>query len=159
MIRLIIALIGILLLWLWVASPFTKRVKIIGTVVAMAAAIAAVAYEIYDNKPRQGLITADQLTVCNLKVSHSYRSDYKVELCIKNDSKATLKRLSFLVSAERCDTQGACQAIETASADIPVTLATGGEKTINQTLRFERIASDDNAVSWSFKVVKIKAIP
>ncbi len=159
MIRLIIALIGLFLVWLWVASGFGRRVKLVVSLLAILASLALVALEVYNHKPRQGLVGATDVQVCGLTVQHSYRSDYKVDVCFKNNGKHSVKRLQFGITATRCDDSGNCVELETTQRDIPLTLEPGYEQQLNQTLRFENVIPDSTGTRWSAEVLTVKAVP
>lgn len=161
MIRLIVLLIGIFLLWLWLATPLTKRTKIIFTLMAMLASICLIAYEVYDNKPRLGIIQASQIDVCGINVKHSYRTDYAVELCLNNTSSSTVKRLKFQVIGLRCEQQqpDQCTEIESNSHDQLISIKPNTEISMTEILRFEKIEPTDTLIRWDAKILTIKAVP
>ena len=159
MIRLIIALIGIFLLWLWFLSPFGKRTKIITTVLAIALSIALASYESYDNKPRTGLISLNQINICGLDAKHSYRSDYKVQLCLENKASGTVKRVAFAVTAKKCDATDNCTELETVVRSMPLTIEPGQKYELAETLRFEEVPASAQDITWSVDLTEVKAIP
>lgn len=159
MIRLILGLSGVFLLWLWLFSPFSRRAKTITTIVAIVLFVALVSYESYDNKPRYGLIEPNQVPLCGSQVRYSYRTDYKLALCIDNTSSRTIKRLTFDVLAKQCDAVGQCNELELVSRDLPITVAPNGRYEFTETLRFDQLEAGAKDVIWEVSVTAVKAIP
>ncbi len=160
MIRLIIALLGIFLFWLWLASPWAKRSKIIVSVLVAVAIVAVLVLENYRDKPREGLVAVDQLTICDINVEHRYRSDHSVALCLENQSEYELRRISFRVDASRCvpDKQTPCEVIDSATRDAVLTVAPMSKVTIGETLSFKRIAEGEPNLVWSAEVISVQAV-
>lgn len=150
-------------------SPFTRRSKTIATLVAVVAAISVVMYEAYQNKPRAGLINPTQLQICGVSVRQSYRSDYKVDLCLENGSDHIVRRVKFLLTSEQCSASGSCQTVEAVARDLPVTIAAKQTTQLNETLRFDVLAEIDSNVDettepdleivWSAEVLEVLATP
>ena len=159
MIRVIVILIGVALIWVWLGSPFTRKVKVWVSILALLAAISLVAYEVHGHKPRAGLIQPDQLAICGLDVAHSYRSDFRIKLCLSNKASATAKRVAYQVIAKACESSNACVEIGRAMRDRLVDIDANTNIEIEDTLRFENVAPTENAISWSAEVVSVQAIP
>ncbi|GAA6137026.1 hypothetical protein NBRC116583_07730 [Arenicella sp. 4NH20-0111] len=160
MIRLIIALLGIIMLWVWLFSPLGKRPRIVLTIFSMVLAVCLALFEAYSHKPRENLITVSEIQQCGLSVSHRYRSDYRVSLCLKNDSgSANVKRIVFKVIASRCTGAASCEVVEEVSRDIPVSIVPNTSVELMETLRFEQVQPQEKEVVWAAEVVSVKAIP
>lgn len=159
MIRVIVLFIGLTLIWVWLGSPFPRKAKITISLVALFAAVALVVYEVHSNKPRIGLVQQDQLKICGLKVDHSYRTDFKVNLCFENLSSATVKRVEYRVSASQCNPSGECEVLEKASRDRVLTITPLSTVTVDDTLRFDSLNPNSKLLSWQADVLSIKAVP
>ncbi len=158
MIRVIIAIIGIVMLWVWLGSPFTRRTKRFISVIAMVCAGVMIGVEVHNNKPRESLVSIEQVSVCGLNVNATYRSDYKVALCLRNNSNHQIKRIRFAVTAQTCNGPD-CEPLETTERDIPINISSGEEQLTEQTLRFANVASDNKELQWSASIVSVQAIP
>lgn len=159
MIRVIVVLIGVALVWVWLGSSFTRKVKVGVSILALLAAISLVAYEVHRHKPRLGLIQPDQLAICGLDVAHSYRSDFRVKLCLSNKASATAKRVTYEVIAHSCESNDVCVEIERTMRDRLVDIDTNTNIEIEDTLRFDNVAPTEKIISWSAEVVSVQAIP
>lgn len=160
MIRLIIALLGIILFWLWLFAPLSKRPKIILTSLILVLAIGLALFESYSHKPRENLIDVTEISICGLNAQHRYRSDYRVNLCLKNTAETSaVKRVSFSVSASNCDGVPKCEVLETVVRDIPVTIKPNETVNLMETLRFELVLPEAEGVLWSADVISVKAVP
>lgn len=159
MIRVIFILGGVLLLWLWLFSPFSRRTKNIATAIAVLVSVALIAHEYYNDKPRYGLIKPDEVSVCDLQVNHQYRTDYKVKLCIENTSSKTIKSLGFAVQAKQCDATSQCSDLEIVTRDVLLTVAPNEQARFDETLRFNKVAADAKDVAWSVSITDVKAVP
>ncbi len=170
MIRLVVAVIGLLLLLMWVAAPFAKRTKILISALALVAIITLASMEVYNNKPRSGLIDPVSISVCGLNVTHSYRSDYKVALCLENTTSATVKRIAFQVDGLRCPASSqndnepkskpeGCKLLDSATRDVLLTIEAGAQTDLQETLRFDALTPAEADVTWSASILDIKAVP
>ena len=159
MIRIIIALIGLFLVWLWVASGFARAAKLVISGIAVIASLFLIGLEVYNNKPRVGLVANEEVSNCGLSVQHSYRSDYKVAVCFANKGEHTIRRLRFGITASQCDPLGNCIKLETTERDIPLVWDPGFEQKLNETLRFENVIPSAPDVQWSAEEISVKAVP
>ncbi len=128
----------------------------------MALSIALIGYETYDGKPRSGLINVADVQVCELSAQYSYRSDYEISLCLQNTASTTVKRVQFDITVSQCVTGDECTELETVTRDIPVSIDPGKRAQLIQTLRFDKLAALNalpEQLSWSGKVVQVKAVP
>lgn len=121
--------------------------------------VALASYESYSNKPRYGLVEPSQAQLCGSQINYSYRTDYKIKLCVQNTSSKTIKRLTFNVQAKQCDAAGQCHELETVSGDVPITIAPNERYELNETLRFDKVADKTNDVRWNVDITAVKAIP
>lgn len=163
MIRLIIALIGILMLWVWFAAPFKRSVKTVLTVISMGLSVFLIAYETYDGKPRSGLIEVSDIQVCAVEIKPSYRSDYALTLCVQNtQDKATVKRIQFELTASQCANSDECHDVETVTRDLPVVIGPEQRIELQQTLRFDELSKQNIAaevIKWSARITEVQAVP
>ena len=158
MIRLIIFLIGAVLLWILFASGFNKRLKIILSLSLLVILITGVWYENYGETPRSDLITTEQIVSCGVSAKHSYRSDYKINYCLKNNSKvATTKRLELRFVAYDCLVQP-CKEIESVIKEGNFEIAPEQKIKTEVSLAFDSLSLNQDNIEWKVDVVSVKAV-
>lgn len=158
MIRVIVAVIGLLILWMWLATKLKQSAKIAVSLAAFALIIGLLAYDSYRSTPRTGVALPEQIAVCGLQVDHHYRSDYKLSLCFENASEvALIRRLTFDVLASQKVNGEPRILIET--RDLAVNIKPGEISRIEDIVTFKQLdpALIDEVV-WSVKVKAIKAL-
>ena len=157
MIRLIVALVGLFVLWVLFFSNLTKNQKIIISSIAVILSVLGLWYESTSNKPRQGIVQIDQVTQCGIKVAHTYRSNYDIKFCIRNGSdNAYIKRISLDIYAQQCDESNQCQELQRVARDLKVDLKSDMQKEFTENLSFEKV-NKDNKVSWAIEIKQIQA--
>ncbi len=158
MIRVIVAVIGLLILWMWLATKLKQNAKIVVSVTAFALIVGLLAYDSYRSTPRTGVAIPEQILLCGLKVEHHYRSDYKLSLCFENTSEAALvRRLKFDVVAS-LEMDGEQQSLIN-TRDLAVNIKAGELSRIEDIVTFKQLDPafmDD--VSWSVKIQAVKAL-
>ncbi|MCH2189593.1 MAG: hypothetical protein MK188_01545 [Gammaproteobacteria bacterium] len=159
MIRVILALIGLALIFIWLSGALSRKSKMSVTVISLVAVIGLVVIEVYTNTPREGIVDVEQLVICEQQIEHSYRSDFKVSLCLENRSDSIIKRVAYSVTAQTCGDSGSCEPIQVASRDRLVNLDVAETTDIEDTLRFENVAPEAENIIWSTEIVAIKAVP
>ncbi len=158
MIRLIIFLIGAVLLWILFASSMNKRLKIILSLSLVVILIAGVWYENYGEMPRNGLVTTEQVVSCGVTAKHSYRSDYKINYCLKSNSKtATTKRLELRFIALDCSSQP-CKEIESVIKEVNFEIAPQQKINKDVSLAFDSVSQNQQHLEWEVEVVSVKAV-
>ena len=159
MIRVILALIGFALIFIWLGAPISRKSKMFVTVLSLVAAIGLVVLEVHSNKPREGMVDLKQLVLCDQQIEHSYRSDFRVNLCLENQSDFTVKRIVYSVTAQKCQDAGSCEVIQVSQRDRLVSLDAQETRNIQDTLRFEKVDPESTDIVWSARILSIKAVP
>lgn len=159
MVRLLIVVIGLFLIWVLFFSSFTKRRKIIITAVAVLMSAVGVWLESNTGMPRGGVIAKTDVASCGVKAAHSYRSNFDLTLCLRNNaSDGQVKHVGLLITAQNCTAPGNCVTLETVQREVRVDIAPNSEITVKQNLTFDDV---DPAVSdhvWSAQVESVKAV-
>lgn len=157
MIRLIIFAIGLFLLWLLFASGFSKRNKIIFTVVALTLAIVGAIVEGFGETPRFGMIQNEQIVVCGVQAEYSYRSNYNITFCLKNTaSTATTQRVTLRFAARDC-TDEPCRELDAVEKQLGLVIAPGEQLQRVENLAFDKLNPQAADISWQVVVLKVKA--
>mgnify|MGYP005988837757 FL=1 len=180
MLRLLLILLAAVLVWILYFSTFERRNKIIMSVSLFVLTISTLWFDSYLSKPKSNKIDISQVAVCGLNVQYSYRTNYNIELCLKNNHpSATLRRVAFELTAQVCSSDGECTSLQTKSKSRPVEVAAGKEITLADSMSFEQVAARTNAgrvkiasadtsdassedqaveIEWSVKLSELKAI-
>jgi len=158
MIRLIIFLIGALLLWILFISGFNKRLKIILSLSLLLMLFAGIWYENYGDTPRHGLISKDQIISCGVTGKHSYRSDYRINFCLQNNSKnASSNRMELRFIAINCSVEP-CIVIESVIKDLYFEIQPEQQYKGVVSLAFDSILQEHDKIKWMIEVESVKAV-
>ena len=160
MIRLVIALVGIFLIWVLFFSGLSKERKLAISAIALLLSVSGLWYESTFGKPVNNLVSPSQINSCGTRAEHSYRSNFDVFLCLENTADVGLvKRLSFSVKASRCDDSSLsnCTELEQVKRGIAVNIPPNGSQEIKQNLSFSSVAPDAKNIVWSIDIHSVKA--
>jgi hypothetical protein len=131
---------------------------VILSVSLLAVLVAGVWYENYGETPRYGLIPENQIIICGITGAHSYRSDYKISYCLKNDSKiATSKRIELKVIALDCLAKP-CSEVETKLKEVYFDIEPEQEYKGELNLAFNSLNQDQQNIEWKLEVIGVKAV-
>ena len=157
MIRLIVAIIGLFILWVLFFSNFSKNQKILLTSLAVLLSVLGFWYESSFNKARQGVVTVDQVVQCGISVEHVYRSNFDIALCIRNNStKGYIKRIELEIYTQQC-LQENCIRLESITRDLRLDLRPESEKTLIENLSFKKADKESENINWDFNIKSIHA--
>ena len=96
--------------------------------------------------------------MCALSAKHSYRSNYDITFCLKNNSQiATVKRLTVKIIAQDCQ-RGECNVLESVSKDFPITIGAGEQIQHVENSQFDALDPSLKDVEWAIEVSEIKAL-
>lgn len=160
MIRLVILLLFLILFWLLMASGFERRRKIVLGLLLIGLAIGAFLVDGYDKRELENLVEESQVQSCGIKATHSYRSNYDLELCVQNlAEKGSLSRLKMAIVAQKCSVKNEqpCLQLERVIRDIPVKIGPTSQQLILQNLSFKQVDPNDSDVQWSLEILSSKA--
>lgn len=159
MIRLIIALIGLFLIWVVFFSGFSKERKAVIAVISILLNITGVWFESDLGKPKTGVVQASQIVPCGLEAVHSYRTNFDLVLCFQNsDANANVTRLGFSIAAQQCDNAGVCETVQQVRRDLLVELPANDIIQLKQNLSFSNVDPSLKGISWVVNVHSVKAI-
>lgn len=171
MLRLILFVLAAVLVWLLFFSNFEKQRRIIAAVVLFVVSIVLMWVVSEQDKPRLGIVQSADLSVCELSMAYSYRTNYDLKLCLKNDHPtAKVRRVEFQVVATTCSepsdathesesSTSECTPLQVVSKSRPVNIAAGESVLIQDNLDFdqlERVAADQ--LKWQVELTRIEAV-
>ena len=179
MLRLLLILLAAVLVWILFFSTFERRTQIITSVSLFVLTITTLWLDSYLSKPKSDNIDITEVAVCGLDVQYSYRTNYNIELCLKNNSaSAVLRRVAFEISAQVCSSDNKCTSLQTKSKSRSLELRPGRQTTLADNMSFEQVAATTNArlvergekapefvsefedvqIVWSVELSELKAI-
>lgn len=157
MIRLIIAAIGVFLIWLLFFSGVRKKTKLMLGFAALFLVAFSIWLEGYLKTPREGLIAVQEVSSCGVSASHSYRSNYNIDYCLENHSnEANVRRIELRFVAQDCDQQG-CIEKDSATKDRDVNIAAGQSQQLRDNLAFDSIQDHTSKLDWKLEIISVKA--
>ncbi|MFT7527685.1 MAG: hypothetical protein ACI9LY_002844 [Arenicella sp.] len=157
MIRIIILAIGVFVLWVLFFSPFSKQQKIV--IGACAACILAMGlwYESHGKTPKSGLIGVSEIVSCGASGEFSYRSNYNVDICLKNKSAvAAVQRIGLRVVAQRCENSN-CSEVDAVAKEISLPIGPLQEVQTIQNLSLDKLDPDIPNLSWTVEITSVRA--
>lgn len=158
MIRLILVAIGIFIVWVLFLSGFSKRQKIIICLAALLICVAGMWFEQSSQTPKEGVISLSEIVDCGVTSKHSYRTNYDIEFCLRNNSlSATAKRVAISFAALNCEA-GNCEEIQVINKDVALSLEPEQQITRTENLNFDKVEESLESVVWIAKVVSVKAL-
>ena len=159
MIRTIITLIGLFLIWVLFFSDFKKEQKILIASAALILSLLGLWLENNSPKPKLDIVKTTEIRSCGILVSHSYRSNFDIDLCIKNTAPdGHVKRLNFSIIASLCETPQSCNEHQRVQRDLSVELPANESRQIKQNLSFSDTPIDLQGVQWSIDIHSVQAI-
>jgi len=158
MIRVIIALIGIFIIWVLFFSKFSKQSKIALVAGAIILSMTGFWFESSAGKSRSGIVQVDQIVSCGISAQHSYRTNFDISLCIRNNAETgNVTRLGLYIIAEQCVSSESCVELQGVERDIAVDVPAQSSVKLLQNLSFTKLDANSNQVRWSFKVRSVQA--
>lgn len=159
MIRLVLVLLFLIIVWLLFIASFNRTQRIIGVIITCVLFAGAVWFDDNRKRPKANILSAEDIVSCGIQATPQYRSNYNLDLCFKSlASSGTVRRLIFDVQASSCKTQP-CEVIESVSREIPVVISAGELLSVEQSLKFDKVASFNEEVLWSITIKGVKATP
>jgi len=159
MIRLLIALIGVFLIWVLFVPGLSKERKITIATIAILLSMVGLWYESSMDKPKTNVVQASQIIGCGVTASHSYRTNFDLTLCFQNTAAAgNVKRLSFSIIAQQCNNSEGCQEQQRVTRDLSIDLPATESVTLKQNLSFSELEPNLNGITWSLDIHSVKAI-
>ena len=161
MLRVLLLILAVVIIWILFFSGFEKRTRIIASVSLFVVSVFALWFDSYLSNPRSDKIAAQSITVCDLDVRYSYRTNYEVRLCVQNDDPAvTLRRVEFEITAQVCDSDEQCTRLQSVSKSRPVVIAPGASAVLEDSIRFDAVAqfadSESAQIEWQAAILGVK---
>jgi hypothetical protein len=159
MIRLFIIAIGAFLVWVLFVSGFSRQRKLVIAALAVVLSIAAVWFESSLGSPSKNVLAVSEVVDCGTSAVHSYRSNFDVTICFKNNSTmADVKRVAFEVLALRCESNGECTQVQRVSRELSIELPANQSAKVHQSLSFPLVQPVSGAFTWQVQVKGLKAV-
>ena len=157
MIRIIILVIGVFVLWVLFFSPFSKQQKIV--IGACAACILAIGlwYESHGKTPKSGLIGVSEIVSCGASGEFSYRSNYNVDICLKNNSAvASVQRIGMRVAVLSCENSN-CREVDVVDKEVTLQIGPQQEVQTTQNLSFDKLDPELPNLRWIVDITSVRA--
>ncbi|MEO0369444.1 MAG: hypothetical protein AAF197_11790 [Pseudomonadota bacterium] len=143
MARLLILFVAILLVAILFFSRLEKTPKYLLASAVVFLTVVGLWWETAATNPRNGIIEATQLRSCGLGVSHSYRTNFDIELCVDNTHEsASVRRFDFTLAAYQCGEGGDCSLIQQVTKSRPITIAPQSQVQIIDNMEFGQVEPD-----------------
>ena len=158
MIRLIIAVIGLFIIWVLFFSILPKERKILLVALSLILSVFGIWYESDAGKPQAGFVKAAQIVSCGVSAEHSYRSNFDISLCLENTAEqGHVKRIELAIIAAPCNGLNQCSELQRVVRGLQVDLLPASSTTLSQNLSFDKIGNEQANVKWAFEVLSVKA--
>lgn len=159
MIRLLLAVVIVLILWLLFFSSLRKRVRILISGILLALVVAVLFFENDANTAKTSKTQLSNIVSCGTKATQTYRSNFDVVHCIRNNSKkATVRRLLLTTQVVVCPA-GECTEIDSQEKTISVDIAPQSEQEIVTNLAFDEAAAlseeHQKALVWTTEITQV----
>jgi len=159
MIRLLVAAVGLFVIWVLFFSHFTKNQKILIVFFATFISVVSIWYENAADKPKHNIVQLNQVISCGVSAAHTYRSNFDINLCIRNESTAGhIKRLELAIIAEQCLQTNECSELERVKRDLSVNILPDSSQTLMENLSFNQVDREQANIQWRFEVEAVKAV-
>lgn len=162
MIRLLLAVVIVLILWLLFFSSLRKRIRILVSGALLALVIIALYIENDANTAKTKNAKIEDVVSCGTKAKQTYRTNYDVIHCVRNTSaRATIRRISLTTRVVVCP-EGECKEIDSQEKTVSVNIAPNSEQEIVTNLAFDEAAalSQDHqkALVWTTDITQVWAV-
>ena len=158
MIRIIIAFIGLFLIWVLFFSGFSKDKKALIVAASLVLSMLGIWFESDFNKPKSSAVTNSDVSSCGVLASHSYRSSFDFELCFTNNASfGDITRIGFTLIALNCEKPSACVEVQRVERDLNFDLPMNTSGKLTQNLSFSNVPVSLENTQWSLKVNSVKA--
>jgi len=159
MIRLIVAVIGLFIIWVLFFSHFTKTQKILIVFFATLISVVGIWYENASDKPKHNIVQLNEVTNCGVSATHTYRSNFDINLCLQNESKkGHIKRIELAIIAEQCSQLNECVELQRVIRDLSISVLPNSSKKLTENLSFNQVDKDQGNIQWRFETQFVKAI-
>lgn len=109
--------------------------------------------------PRSGIIGKDDISSCGIEAKHSYRSNFDLTICLRNNaSDGLVKQLSLSIIVQSCSAPDNCLVLETVQRDVGVDIAPNTAVTIKQNLSFDAVDPAATNTVWTVQVMSVKGV-
>lgn len=140
MIRIAIVLLILFNCWVLLFSQFSRQRKLLLSGLSIIIVLFVVWFENIGETPKTDLISADQITVCDLSATQTYRSNFDVSVCLNNASKQyATQRLALKFDVQQCQS-GKCESIDNVGKTVTWAIAATSKQTRVFNLSFDNVA-------------------
>lgn len=158
MVRLLIPLIAIFFIWLLFFSSFTKRIRIVLSIGVLLLSAAALWFDMNSRAVSTGVVELSQLSNCGVKSQFSYRSNYNIDLCLRNTAtEGTVRKIEVRFDAASCVERN-CVDLQSRVEIIHLNLPPDEQLIHTENLAFDLVPENTPNVLWTAEVLKIWAV-
>jgi len=161
MLRFILLFIGLFLIWVLFFSNYKKAYKISISAISALVVACGLWWEMQRDALSTTLIDNEQIKICDLQITHSYRTNYDVTVCLNNQTKdAVAKRIALRYTALLCNPD--CVVIDETDKERLITLPTLEQRILNDNIRFDNVDSTltkttPSTIQWRATVIEVKS--
>jgi hypothetical protein len=157
MVRLLIPLVAIILIWLLFFSSFSKRIRIGASIILISLTVLGLWLDTNGRSINTSRVTPAEVESCGVSGSFSYRSNYNLKLCLKNNAaSATVHRLSVQVDALACS-NGECEVQDSVDEVINLRIEAGEQIEHIENLSFPKLPEVIDEPVFTIQVLRVWA--
>jgi len=158
MITLVIVVVVLYLIWLLFIVDVTRQKKLAIAGFTLFVACVLLWIEGRDERLENDLIKVDQVHICGVQSSHTYRTNFDVSVCLENRSQVgVIQRIAIEVLAEDCQNEVTCDSLGKVQYDVLFELPPGETQTLKQNLDFKLVDPDLEGLRWSAAILRVQA--
>lgn len=157
MIRVLILLVGLLIIGVLFLSKMPRQRKIIVSSLILLCFLVVVAVTGHLQSPKVDKSVLDQVAMCGVSGKFSYRTDYSISLCIKNNSPKVVDAVLIAVTALDCQ-NGECKEVQTVQKRMAVKIKPQAQSTFETTISFNELPRGSNNAKWVADIQQVWAV-
>jgi len=120
--------------------------------------VASIWYENSFHKPKDNIVQLNQVVNCGVSATHTYRSNFDINLCLQNQSKiGRIKRIGLVIIAEQCSQADECVELQRVTRDLSINVLPNSLKELTENLSFNQVDKDQENIQWRFETQFVKA--
>lgn len=163
MLRVVLFILAAALVYILFFADLKKRTRLVTGAALFLSTVVVLWALSQQGKPRENLIDVSQIEVCDVDVQYSYRTNYAVKLCLKNNHEsATVRRVSFTLNALDCSAgETSCRELASTTKSRPLQIMAGQEVLIEDSMSFDALGEPANSteqqITWRASVDEVLA--
>lgn len=157
MIRVFILLVGLLIVWVLFLSNMPRQRKIIVSSIILLCFLVVVAVTGHLQSPKVDRSALNQVAMCGVSGEFSYRTDYTISLCIKNNSSKIVDAVLVSVSALSCE-KGQCTELQTVQKRLTTKIEPQSQAIFDNNFSFDQLPRGSNDAKWVAEIDQVWAV-